>query len=217
MRNSATWRVVLLAVAALACAVPVLAAGPTGGTPSPTETAAHRQAILNDMLVKDPAYVIAAQRWLCAMGKKPAQVTEARAQGAYFFPDAVDSCVAALTRTARDQELTALYGRLLQELGGGQGEAARLPDTIGDTVMSGAAKVQIGNGKSMVVTPAIAFDAGFAVAFRQGAASAGSVNVQQLKAVTEDCLGQKRDAATCFSVGHAHGARAFGARTAATR
>lgn len=216
MRNSATWRVVLLAVAALACAVPVLAAGPTGGTPSPTETAAHRQAILDDMLAKNSAYVIAAQRWLCAMGKEPAEVTEARTQGAYFHPDAADSCVTALTRTARDQQLSVLYGRLLQELGGGQGEAARLPDTIGATLMSGAAKVPIGNGKSMVVTPAIAFDAGFAVAYRQGS-GAGSVNLQQLKVVTEDCLGQKRDAATCFSVGHAHGARAFATRTAAAR
>lgn len=203
----------LLLLAVSASAAPVSA----GGTPSPADIAAHRQAVLDDMVTKNPAYVIAGQRWLCAMGKKPTQVIEQRAQGAYFFPDAADSCVTALIRTAQDRQLSTLYGRLLTELGGGQGEEARLADTIGATVMNGTAKVPIGNGKVMLVTPAIAFDAGFTVAYRQGAGAAGSVNVQQLKVVAEDCLNQRRDAATCFSVGHVYGARAFTARTASVR
>lgn len=217
VRNSRTRHAVLLGLAMSASAAPVSAAGPASGTPSPADIAAHRQALLNDMLTKDSAYVIAGQRWLCAMGKEPAQVAKARAQGAYFFPDAADSCVAALIRTARDRQLPTLYGKLLTELGIGQGDGARLPEAIGAVVMNGAEKVPIGNGKAMVVTSAIAFDAGFTVGYWQGAGVSGAVNVQQLKVVSEDCLGQRRDAATCFSAGHVHGARAFNARTVSAR
>lgn len=151
------------------------------------------------------------------MGRVPTEVTQARTQGAYFFPDAADSCVMALVRTARDQQLSALYSRLLAELGVGQGEAARLPEAIGAAVMHGTTQVPIGNGKSMEVTSALAFDAGFSVAYRQGAGVSGSVNIQQMKVVAEDCLGQRRDATTCFSVGHVHGARAFLMRAASVR
>lgn len=216
MRNSRTRHAVLLGLAMSACAALVSAAGPASGSPSPADIAAHRQALLNDMLVKDSAYVIAGQRWLCAMGKKPGQVTEARTQGAYFLPDAADSCVTALIRTARDRQLSTLYGKVLTELGAGEGGEARLPEAIGAVVMNGTANVPIGNGKLMVVTPAIAFDAGFTLAYQQGAAT-GAVNTQQLKVATEDCLGQRRDAATCFSVGHVQGARAFSTRTASAR
>lgn len=216
MRNSRTRHAVLLGLAMSASAAPVSAAGPASGSPSPADIVAHRQALLNDMLTKDSAYVIAGQRWLCAMGKKPAQVSEARTQGAYFLPDAVDSCVAALMRSARDRQLSTLYDKLLAELGVGQGDGARLPAAIGAVVMNGATNVPIGNGQSMTVTPAIAFDAGFSLAYQQGA-STGAVNAQQLRTVTEDCLGQRRDAVTCFSVGHVHGARVFNARTASVR
>ena len=207
----------LLALVVSAAVGHARAAGPAAGAPNASDVAAQRQAILTDMLGKDAAPTVAAHRWVCAMGQEPAKVAEVRAQGASFFPDAADSCVAALTRMARDRQLPTLYGQLLTELGGGQGAGPQLPNTIGAVVMNGATKAPIGNGKSMVVTPALAFDAGFTVAYQQGAAEAGPVNIAQLKAVAEDCLSQRRDAATCFSVGHAQGARAFKARTASVR
>jgi hypothetical protein len=77
--------------------------GAAAGGASPAEISAQRQEILDAMLNSEPPYAVAAQRWVCAMGKEPAEVAEHRAAGAAFFPDAADSCVTALIRTARDR------------------------------------------------------------------------------------------------------------------
>jgi hypothetical protein len=197
--------------------VAVVGRARAAGAPSPAEIAAHRQEILDDMLSKDPPYAVAAQRWVCAMGQEPAGVTKSRSEGATFFPDAADSCVTALVRTARDRQLPALYGRLLAELGGNREGYERLPRTIGATVLNGTTKAAIGGGKAVEVTPALAFDAGFTVAYLDGAANQGAADARQLKTLTESCLAQGQDAGTCFSVGYASGANAFRARTASTR
>jgi hypothetical protein len=193
----------------------VLGGSVQGWAASPAETAAHRHEILDALATTDTPYGVAAQRWSCAMGMEPASVAQARSQGAEFFPDAADSCVTALARTARDRQFPTLYTRLLTELGGSPDRAGGLPQAIGPVVLAGTNKAAIGNDKVVVVTPALAFDAGFAVAWQEGAANKGAVDGQQLKAVTENCLSQHLDTGTCFSVGYVQGARAFNARSAA--
>lgn len=185
---------------------------------TPAEMATHRQEILDAMLTDeyDPLQ-IAGMRRICAGGREPAKVEEDRRDGAYFTPDAADSCVVALARTARDRQLSGLYRVLVSELGGNSGGYEQLPRAIGATVMNGISKVAIGNGKVAVVTPALAFDAGFTVAYLEGGANKATANTQQLRAATEACLGQRLDAGTCFSVGYVQGTRAFSARTAAAR
>jgi hypothetical protein len=190
----------------------VLGGSAMGWAASPTEIAAHRQQILDDMLTAeyDPSLIQGLRR-LCAVGGEPASVAESRKEGAYFTPDAVDSCVAALVRTAHDHRLPDLYRMLVGELGG-SADHDKLPHAIGATVLHGSAKVAIGNNKAATVTPALAFDAGFTVAYQEGAANRGTADAQQLKTVAEACLDQSQDAGTCFSVGYVYGSRAFNAR-----
>ncbi len=191
--------------------------GPVRGlAANPADVAAQRRQILDEMLTSDPPYAVAAQRWVCAMGQEPDSVAEHRAKGASFFPDAADSCVTALARSAHDHNLPALYGKLITELGGSSDASERLPHAIGAAVLNNATNVAIGNGKAAVVTPALAFDAGFTVSYQDGAAKK-AVNPERLKTLAEACLNQQQDAGTCFSAGYVYGARAFSGETLSTR
>jgi hypothetical protein len=198
----------LIALTASATARGLLAAAP----PSPAEVAAQRQEILNKMLTDEyqPA-LIANLRRSCALGQEPASVAESRAGGAWFTPDAADGCVTALVRTAHDRHLPELYGRLAVELGGSAAGYQGLPRAIGAAVLNGDGRVAIGNGKAMVATPALAFDAGFSVAYL-GGASNKQANADQLEAAAEACLAQQQKPGVCFSVGYVYGARAFNTR-----
>jgi hypothetical protein len=194
----------------------MLAGGAGAFAASPAEITAQRQQLLDDMLTTDPPYAIAAERWVCAMGRSPSTVAENRAGGWAFFPDAADGCVTALVRTAHDRRLPELYGKLLTELGGSTDGPERLPKAIGAAVMNGSGKVAIGNGRAAVVTPALAFDAGFSVAYNDQAAAKGVADPGQLKALAEACLGQHQDTGTCFSAGYVYGTQAVAeGRTAA--
>jgi hypothetical protein len=200
----------LLALGLLAGPATGLAANPAASTPSAAEIAAQRQGILDSILTTDPPYTIADIRWVCAMGQEPARVADSRAEGAYFTPDAADSCVAALARTAHDRRLPELYGKLLAGWGVGTNGSEGLPRAIGASVMDGNGKVAIGSNKVVVVTAALALDAGFAVGYRDGAAAkAPDADAGQLRTLAEACLGQHQDAGTCFSAGYVYGARAF--------
>lgn len=205
----------LLALAVLVGAGRAWAASP----PGPADIAAHRQEILKEMLTdKYQPALIAGLRRVCALGGEPASVATDRREGAYFTPDATDSCVTALTRTARDGRLPELYGKLVAEWGGDGTGYERLPRAIGAAVLNGNGKVAIGNSKVAVVTPALAFDAGFVVAYQEGSASKAPVtDSRQIKSLAAACLDQQQDAGTCFSAGYIYGAGAFRARTASTR
>ncbi len=205
MSKSHTRLALLLTLGLLAGAKLTLAASP----PSPAKIAADRQAILDNMLTDDyqPALIANARR-NCALGLEPADVAEDRSEGAYFTPDAADSCVTALARTARDGRLAELYREFLTEMGGSVGGSERWPRAIGAAVLNGNGKVALGNNKAAEVTPALAFDAGFTVAYQEGGASkVVTTDTQQLKIVAEACLGQRQDAGTCFSAGYVYGAR----------
>ena len=208
-----------LTAALLLCGMFAAPGAHAGGQPSPAEVAAQRQRVLDGMLLDSYApTLIGGERRLCAVGGEPASVAEDRAEGTYFSPDAADSCVVALTRTARDGQLLAFYRTMMTELGGDVQAHEQLPHAIGAAVLGGSARVAIGNGKAAVVTPALAMDAGFTVAYLEGPASKPpAADSEQLKPIAESCVAQHQDAGTCFSAGYVYGARAFAARPGTPR
>jgi hypothetical protein len=186
---------------------------------SPAQIAARRQESLDQLLSADfePA-LIANLRKSCALGGEPARVAESRAGGAYFTPDAADGCVTALVRTAHDGHLPQLYQKLLTEMGGDVANYEKWPRVIGAAALASKADVAIGSNKATELTPAIAFDAGFTVAYQEGkAGKSGSVVAATLKALAELCLSQHGDVAKCFSAGYMYGAHAFDGRIVLTK
>jgi len=106
--------------------------------------------------------------------------------------------------------LLEFYRNLLVDLSGAAGEAERLPGAIAAVAMKPASnQVAIGNQRAAIVTAALAFDAGFTVAYRKGERhSAGMPDLQTLKPIAERCLSQSEaDLALCFSTGYVYGAR----------
>ena len=179
---------------------------------SPQEIQRQRQAIVTTMLTTERQENVFQQRWVCINGREPSRVAEARAGGFDFTPDAFDSCMAALQRSAKDRRLGDVYARLLSETGGNAERLETLPKAIGASVLSGDGKVFIGNDKAITASASIAFDAGFAVAYTERAATKQGMDARKLKAIAEACLDNDKDAGTCFSVGYVYGAQAFNAR-----
>ena len=154
---------------------------------------------------------IAQTRQDCAAGLAPAWVKERRANAApnLPYPDAANMCVGSLEGMAESRRLGDLYASLMKTWLGKEDGADALPRTIGATVLRGETKIPIGAGKAAVVTPALAFDAGFTVAYREGKPpQGGKPNPQQLKTLAEACLAQQRDVGSCFSAGYLYGAQA---------
>jgi hypothetical protein len=147
-------------------------------------------------------------------GEEPKRVTEGRRAGKDFLPEASDTCVAVLIRTAHDGRLAGLYRTLLVNLGGDVGLADRLPFAIANIAMTGdgSGKVSIGNGKSATVAQPLAFDAGFTAAYLKGDRRATNVDVSRLRSMAELCLSVLMDPGTCFSAGYAEGGLALSAR-----
>jgi hypothetical protein len=174
---------------------------------SPEEIAAQRKEIL-EMMMKDTADSVGVKRWVCAMGKEPESVKEARAGGFDFTPDASDGCVTALVRTAQVGDLVQMYSKLAKAVGGTGEDYKTLPRAIGSAALANRDSVAVGGGKGAQVTPSLAFDAGFTVAYTERVPDKGITDAQKLKAITEACLGGSQDAGTCFSVGYVYGAHA---------
>ena len=178
----------------------------------PQEIQRQRQAIVDAMLTTERQEKVAEQRWICMNGRELSSVKEARDMGFHFTPDAFDSCMAALQRSAKEHKLGDPYARLLSETGGNAELSQTLAKAIGASVLSGNGKASIGNGKAITASASIAFDAGFSVAYGEGAAAKQGTDPQKLKSVAEACLSNAQDAGTCFSVGYVYGAQAFNAR-----
>ena len=109
---------------------------------------------------------------------------------------------------------------LLTELGGNVEEYEKLPSAIGNAVLDGNGKLEIGNGKVMdVVPPSLAFDAGFTVAYLGGHEKyrPDVDDPTQLKLLTGGCMAVQKDAGPCFGAGFAHGAQAFRERKVSPR
>ncbi len=205
MRNSRI-RCALLAAFASFIAGPSVSAATTAA-----EAAAHQQASLNGILTTYPARAITAQRMTCMLGEEPDRVTDGRRSGKDFMPDAADTCVAVLVRTAHDGHLPDLYRTLVAQLGGSTESSANLPLAIGKAALDGNGQVALGNGKVIDVPAPLAFDAGFTAAYMKGDTRAGNADPKSLKLLTEACLGVRKDAGTCFSAGYAQGGRALNA------
>jgi hypothetical protein len=171
----------------------------------------QRQELVTAILTTDRPEKASQQRWSCINGKEPSRVKEMREIGFEFIPDASDICVAALQRVAKDQKLDDSYKKILKETSGDLALSETLPRAIGASTLSGDGKVFIGNGKAITATSAMAFDAGFTVAYRSSAPRKPG-DPQKMKALAESCLAGDKDAGTCFSVGYVYGAQAFNAR-----
>lgn len=171
---------------------------------------AKSKALLNELhgLLQED---LAQKRSDCAAGLAPEWIAAKRAANGpkVPFPDATNMCVNILMGAAQDRQLVDLYASLLKAWHGKEDGAAALPRSIGAAVQRGETKVPIGAGKAAVVTPALAFDAGFTVAYGEGKPpQGGKPNPQQLKALAEACLAQQRDVGSCFSAGYLYGAQA---------
>jgi len=122
-------------------------------THSLIQIAAQGQASLDGIAATLSAREVSAQRLTCMFGEEPDRVTERRRTGKNSIPDAADTCVAVLVRTARDGHLLDLYRTLLTKLGGNVDTYDKLPLAIGNAVMNGDGKVALGNGKNTIVAP----------------------------------------------------------------
>lgn len=171
----------------------------------------QRQEMLTALLTGNRPEKASQQRWICFNGNEPSSVKEARGMGFDFTPDASDSCLAALQRAAKDRNLSEPYKKLLVQAGGDIAVSETLPKAIGASVLNEKSKVSIGNGKAIVPTAPIAFDAGFTVAYMSASPNKGG-DPQKLKSLAESCLAGGKDTGTCFSVGYVYGAQAFNAR-----
>lgn len=177
-----------------------------GGTAQLDPTTQSLLGELHNRLGED----IAVTRKGCALGEAPEQVAAKRASygPGQAFPDASAMCLSSMAALGRQHHLLGFYEALVASAGGDPALSRTLPRAIGAAVLGGAAKVSLGGGKVAGVTPALAFDAGFTVAYDAGRPPQAAANPVQLKAVAEACLSQRQDAGTCFSVGYVYGGRA---------
>lgn len=162
-------------------------------------------------LAKEPPEVIAGTRRTCMSGHGPANVARARGFGADSMPDAADNCAFALQLTAQADQLGVLYQQLLRDLGGATAGAEQLPLAIATAALKAKTnQVLIGNDRAAVVTPALAFDAGFTVAYgKRERPAPGMPDLPTLKPVAERCLAQQEaNLGLCYSTGYVYGARA---------
>lgn len=170
---------------------------------------------LNKLLNED----VASTRAACASGEQPKWVTDRRSRNpGTSFPDASATCVGVLTTIARNGRLAELYAKLLRQLGGEPSKVEGLPEAIGAAALANQKAAPIGNGKGMVITPALAFDAGFVAAQKDhGTKAPGTANPAQLKALAEACLAQQQAAGPCFSAGYMYGTQAVRGTTSSAR
>ena len=202
----------IIAAVALSSAIGQVSAQPQPGS----GLDAKSRALLNELqefFQED----IAQKRTDCASGLAPEWIAAKRAANGpkIPFPDATNMCVNILMGTAQDRRLGDLYASLMTTWLGKADGGETLPRTIGAAVLRGETKVSIGAGKAAVVTPALAFDAGFTVAYgERKPPQGGKPNPQQLKTLAEACLAQQRDVGSCFSAGYMYGAQAISGQVA---
>lgn len=163
--------------------------------------AAHLNAILTTVTSEE----VAKSRDECITGAQADTVAMAREVGLPGYADASDLCVTVLIRTGRDGRLLDAYAKIVADNGGDRSRAATVPDAIGGALLKQkSTDVPIGNGLAVGIKPALAFDAGFVVAYRKGEVTANLPDVATLKSLAEQCLGQSAgDMGLCFSAGYA--------------
>jgi len=161
--------------------------------------------------------MVARMRRNCAAGQGPASVARTRSLGDAELPDAADLCSVVLQRTGQDRGLIAFYRELQRELGGADAGHEQLPAAIAATLLkAGGTQVPVGNGRAAAITAALAYDAGFTVAYTKGELpTAAMPGYTALKPIAERCLGQTEPSlGLCYSTGYVFGARAVGDKPA---
>jgi len=181
---------------------------------STADIAAQRRDYLRDLLTDSPALVANLRRG-CVRGIVPGNHREELARGEAWSPDATDSCVTVLTRHGRDGTLDAIYRTILLEQVKDATGAHTLAGEIGSYVVTHKSdRVPLARGVALVVTTALAFDAGFTNGYRdtkQQAAAAQLPTEAALKPLAERCLGlDESNLQGCYSAGYVFGLRAAG-------
>lgn len=199
-------KIAITALAGLAATLPAIAQQQSA--PSAQVLAERASAVRG--LAREPLDVIARVREVCAAGQAPANVARGRGFGAESMPDAADSCASALNLIGRAGQLGALYKQLQRELGGGASGHEQLPSAIATAVLKTKTnQAHVGNDRAAIITAALAFDAGFTVAYGKGERpAAGMPEINVLKPIAERCLAPaEANLGLCYSTGYVYGAR----------
>lgn len=200
-------KIAIAALAGLAAALPAIA---QQGTPS-AQVLAERASTLRG-LAGEPQEVIAKTRRACAAGQASASTSRSRGFGDYMAPDTADYCAFALHLVGRAGQLLGLYQQLQTDLGGSRSGHEQLPMAIAAAVLKAKSnQVPIGNDRAAVISAALAFDAGFTMAYGKGERpSPGMPDIAALKPIAELCLAQAEpNLSLCYSTGYVYGARAI--------
>lgn len=162
------------------------------------------------LLTGAPPDMVGKARKTCAAGQAPSSIAWSRSHGSESQADASDNCPTVLLRIARDGTLLGLYRDLVLELKGHPASYENLPSAIAAAAMRGGKQVDIGNQLAASISPALALDAGFTVAFQKHErATAGMPGLAALKPIAERCLSQQEpDLGLCYATGYTYGARA---------
>lgn len=130
--------------------------------------------------------------------------------GAETLLDAVDECPVVLLRQAREGALLTFYRDLLVRIAGQPEGHEHLPMAIANSVMRGDKQVPIGNQRAAAISAALAFDAGFTVAFQgKTALSPAMPALATLRPIASRCLQQQEpNLGLCYATGFTLGARA---------
>lgn len=155
---------------------------------------------------QDPSSV-AESRLACAQGLGQQAVNRVRAMGIQM--GLADLCVKALNWTATNGKLLDIYTGETGEEG-----ARVLVTRITGNARSSTTQFRASSSPEDmwdkgVLTPSLAFDAGFTQGFlEKTSASSGSINMAELKRRTEACLNLNQSLAVCAEVGRIQGALA---------
>jgi hypothetical protein len=164
------------------------------------------QQFLRNILTTETATKVAGWRRECAGGWMPETIKKSRTQGV-DMPDAVDVCLAILTRTAQDGDLLTPYQK-----GVGKAEAELYINVFTDTADKDTAPFQpTGDRNTMwekaTMTPSLVFDIAFTKAYRaQIAVPFDRVDMAQVRIKTSQCLEQQLSNSICSATGLVQGA-----------
>lgn len=202
----------LLAALGLLAALPAFA---QRAEMDPAERAAMDRGTVQFLLKTLEADDVQIHRRRCAVGKAQEVTDKSRALGSLTLLDAADECPVVLLRQGRDGNLLQLYREVMVDMVGQAAGHEGLPASIAAAVAQGARQVAMGNRSSGTISPALAFDAGFTVAYRgREPLDARMPDPARLRPLVDRCLKQQEpDLKACFGAGVTLGARAVNGRS----
>jgi hypothetical protein len=174
------------------------------------------QQVLLDSIRGDDKESLAIKRWVFATGGGPDLVNTLRSQGQSDAPDAHEMLAVVLQCEAAKGTLMELYQRILKE-NHSTVKPEKLFGEIVEAAKNDESRASFGDNKSLVLTPSLSLDAGYAEGFLTKPTLTSlripdtPENVKQLKSIAEDCLegGNPRapSSKTCYAAGLALAAK----------